>query len=146
MHRRIERMQAELLICRSPASIYNYILSAVLGVFDAKRDGFWASVPDPGGGAYSAPPHPLAGLEGCPPPAPSPGRPAHYFASPLAPPSPVPPPPLPISGSTTDTEVVFTRTDTPTKGKNPVSSYKLQSVYMVWCAHNFIRGAELRKR
>ena len=45
------------------------------GVFYAKSVGFWGSAPDPGGGAYSAPPHPLAGREGCPPPAPSPGRP-----------------------------------------------------------------------
>ena len=33
--------------------------------------GFWGSAPHPDGGAYSAPPYPLAGWEGCPPPAPS---------------------------------------------------------------------------
>ena len=43
--------------------------------------GFWGSAQAPDGGAYSAPPCPLAGREGCPPPAPSPGA-----ASPARPP------------------------------------------------------------
>ena len=99
MYRRIEHIEAELLICCSPASICNYIFSAVftyfLGVFYAKTVGFWGGAPDPGGGAYSAPPHPLAGREGCPPPAPSPGRPRLLLRPTLtgAPPSPPPPPP-----------------------------------------------------
>ena len=101
MHRRIEHIAAELLICQSPASNSNYIFSAVftyfLGGFLRKKVGFWGSAPDPGGRAYSALPHPLAGREGCPPPAPSPGRPRlllrhtprHTFAG--APPPPPPP-------------------------------------------------------
>ena len=79
MHRRTEHIEAALLICQSPASNSNYIFSAVFtyfwGVFYAKSVGFWGGAPDPGGGAYSAPPHPLAGREGCPSPAPSLGRP-----------------------------------------------------------------------
>ena len=71
------------------------------GVFYAKSVGFWGSAPDPGGGASSAPPHPLAGREGCPPPAPSPSwprlllrpTPCHTLAG--------APPPLPIPGSAT---------------------------------------------
>ena len=47
----------------------------------AKSAGFWGGAPDPDGGAYSAPPYPLAGREGCPPPAPSPGH--HHIAPPL---------------------------------------------------------------
>ena len=80
-----------------------WFLRTFWGVFNAKSVGFWGGAPDPGGGAYSAPPHPLAGWEGCPPPAPSPGRPRlllrptprHTLAG--AP----PPPPLPIPGSAT---------------------------------------------
>ena len=104
MHRRIEHIAAELLICRSPASITFLVqfLRTFWGVFYAKSVGFWGSAPDPGRGAYSAPPHPLAGRKGCPPPAPSPGRPRLLLRHTLAgAPPPPPPPPLPISGSAT---------------------------------------------
>ena len=56
---------------------YRYYLKGLLAVvflrsfevffFNAKRVGFWGSAPGPDGGAYSAPPYPLAGQEGCPP-------------------------------------------------------------------------------
>ena len=47
----------------------------------SKSVGSWGSAPDPDGGAFSAPPYPLAGREGCPPPAPSPGLPLHFLFS-----------------------------------------------------------------
>ena len=64
------------------------------GGFYAKSVGFWGSATDPDGGAYSAPPYPLAGREGCPPPAPSPGRP-RLLLRPTPCHTTVPPPPLP---------------------------------------------------
>ena len=47
----------------------------------------WGSAPDPDGGAYSAPPYPLAGREGAtPPPAPTPAlNPFHLIAFPNPP-------------------------------------------------------------
>ena len=79
MHRRIEHIAAELLICRSPASISNYIFSAVFtyfwGGFLRKKRWLLGLRPRPRWGSLQRSPHPLAGREGCPPPAPSPGRP-----------------------------------------------------------------------
>ena len=54
------------------------------GFSNAKSAGFWGRAPDPDGGASSAPPYPLAGREGCPPPAPSPGRLRLQSAPPLS--------------------------------------------------------------
>ena len=68
------------------------------GVFNAKSVGFWGSALGPAGGAYSAPPDPLAGREGprgAPLQHPPRGGSASSFAPPPAPPSPVPPPPPP---------------------------------------------------
>ena len=42
------------------------------GGLNAKSVGFWHSAPGPAGEAHNAPPDPLAGREGCPPPIPSP--------------------------------------------------------------------------
>ena len=78
---------------------YSYYLSYLTGllfcvVFGAFSVGFWGSAPDPDGGAFSAPPYPLAGREGCPLPHPPRG---HGGASNCALPPPPPPPPPPLS-------------------------------------------------
>ena len=39
-------------------------LRSFRGFSNAKSAGFWGGAPDPNGGAYSAPPYPLAGREG----------------------------------------------------------------------------------
>ena len=70
---------------------YSYYLTGLLflrsfrSFFNAKRVGFWGSTPDPDGGAYSTPPHPLPGWEGCPLPPPPRGG-----ASNCAPPFQIP--------------------------------------------------------
>ena len=51
-----------------------HFLRSFGGFYNTKSVGFWCSSPDPDGGACGAPPYPLAGRDGCPPPAPSPGR------------------------------------------------------------------------
>ena len=91
MHRRIEHIAAELLICRSPASISNYIFSAVftyfLGGFLRKKRWLlglrprprWGSLqrsPTPPSSSRTLPgaappttsPHPLPHPRRCPPP------------------------------------------------------------------------------
>ena len=47
----------------------------------------WGGAPDPDGGAYGAPPYPLAGRDGATPP-PAPTNQFHLIASPNPPPSP----------------------------------------------------------
>ena len=101
MHRRIEHIAAELLICRSPASISNYIFSAVftyfLGGFLRKKRWLLGQSPRPRWGSLQRSPTPPSWARGVPPPAPSPGRPrlllcptpCHTLAG--APPPPPPP-------------------------------------------------------
>ena len=108
MYRRIEHIESELLICRSPASICNYIFSAVFTYFWGGGGGFlrikrwllgWS--PRPRWGSLQRSPTPPSWAGGVPPSRTLPGGgPAYFFATPLTTPSPVPPP-LPIPGSAT---------------------------------------------
>ena len=105
MHRRIEHLAAELLICRTPASICNTFLVQLLrfffflgggggggGVLRKKR---WllGLRPRPQWGSLQRFPTPPSWV---PPSRTLPGAaPIYYFAPPFATPSPVPPPPPP---------------------------------------------------
>ena len=106
MHRRIEHIAAELLICRSPASISNYIFSAVftyfLGGFLRKKRWLLGLRPRPRWGSLQRSPTPPSWVGGVPPPAPSSGRPrlllrptpCHTLAGAPPPPSQFLAPPL----------------------------------------------------
>ena len=71
MHRRIEHIEAELLICRSPASISNYIFSAVftyfLGGFLRKKRWLLGRSPRPRCGSLQRSPTPPSWAGGVPP-------------------------------------------------------------------------------
>ena len=109
MHRRIEHIAAELLICRSPASISNYIFSAVftyfLGGFLRKKRWLLGLRPRPWWGSLQRSPTPPSWAGGVPPSRTLPG-----LAPPTTSPHPLShprrcPPPLPIPGSATDSGV-----------------------------------------
>ena len=106
MHRRIEHIAAELLICQSPASNSNYIFSAVftyfLGGFLRKKRWLLGLRPRPGWGSLQRSPTPPSWAGGVPPSRTLPGA-----APPTTSPHPSPhprrcPPPLPIPGSATE--------------------------------------------
>ena len=71
MHRRIEHIAAELLICQSPASNSNYIFSAVftyfLGGFLRKKRWLLGLRPRPGWGSLQRSPTPPSWAGGVPP-------------------------------------------------------------------------------
>ena len=107
MHRRIEHIAAELLICRSPASISNYIFSAVftyfLGGFLRKKRWLLGRSPRPRWGSLQRSPTPPSWAGGVPPsrtlPGPAPPilrpTPCHTLAgAPPPPPSQFLDPPL----------------------------------------------------
>ena len=101
MHRHIEHIAAELLICRSPASICNYILVQFLRRFSTQKCLLLGLRLRPQWGSLQRSPTPPSWV---PLPHPPRGSPAYYFAPPLphhhwcSP----PPPPFPIPRSTTD--------------------------------------------
>ena len=105
MHRRIEHIAAELLICRSPASNSNYIFSAVftyfLGGFLRKKRWLLGRSPRPRWGSLQRSPTPPSWAGGVPP-----SRTLPRAARQLLRPTPRhtlagAPPPLPIPGSAT---------------------------------------------
>ena len=141
MHRwRIEHIAAELLICRSPASISNYIFSAVFtyfwGGFLHKKRWVLGRSPRPRWGSLQRSPTPLSWAGGVPPSRTLPGA-----APPTTSPHPWShPPPLPIPGSATadgtfwtakkgllppkyDFVIDLTYDDSETKDISPVRAY-----------------------
>ena len=111
MHRCIEHIAAELMICQSPASNSNYIFSAVfmyfLGGFLRKKRWLLGRSPRPRWGSLQRSPTPPSWAGGVPPSRTLPGA-APPTTSPhpsphprRCPPPPPPPPPLPIPGSAT---------------------------------------------
>ena len=98
MHRRIEHIAAELLICRSPASISNYIFSAVftyfLGGFLRKKRWLLGLRPRPWWGSLQRSPTPPSWAGGVPPSRTLPGlAPPTTSPHPLPHPRRCPPPP-----------------------------------------------------
>ena len=102
MHQRIEHIAAELLICRSPASISNYIFSAVftyfLGGFLRKKRWLLGRSPRPRWGSLQRSPTPPSWAGGVPPSRTLPGAaPPTTSPHPLPHPCRCPPPPPPNS-------------------------------------------------
>ena len=98
MHRRIEHIAAELLICRSPASISNYIFSAVFtyfwGGFLRKKRWLLGRSPRPRWGSLQRSPTPPSWAGGVPPSRTLPGAaPPTTSPHPLPHPRRCPPPP-----------------------------------------------------
>ena len=98
MHRRIEHIAAELLICRSPASISNYIFSAVftyfLEGFLRKKRWLLGLRPRPRWGSLQRSPTPPSWAGGVPPSRTLPGpAPPTTSSHPLPHPRRCPPPP-----------------------------------------------------
>ena len=100
MHWCIEHIAAELLICSSPASICNYIFSAVfyvlLGCFLRKNRWLLGRSPRPRWGSLQRSPAPPSWSGGVPPSRTLPGAAPPILLLPTltgAPPPPPPPPP-----------------------------------------------------
>ena len=98
MHRRIEHIAAELLICCSPASISNYIFSAVFtyfwGGFLRKKRWLLGRSPRPRWGSLQRSPTPPSWAGGVPPSRTLPGAaPPTTSPHPLPHPRRCPPPP-----------------------------------------------------
>ena len=87
----IQDLLTPLVRMEHTASTVFYLYAAFSNAFHdwniIKSQSFWGSAPDPDGGAYSAPPYPLAGAGGVPP---SRTHPSHTH-HPCSPPPPPPP-------------------------------------------------------